>query len=175
MGCAFFFFFFFSLNTCEWDWTFGDGQFCVHLWKENDCKRATSVAHFTNFSFQLFFFGHQTDHTLSSRTYSGCGLFDILWKAPFELSAFSRSSIRNWIFFFLWFSHKMPLYFFHTMVQKLTKNSNEGEGVLPLGYEKDKLRWNEVTVCFWRRRSICWRRCRWLWSIKNIGLCDHSF
>ena len=36
------------------DWTFGDGRFCVQLCIETLCKRPTSVAHLTNFSFEFF-------------------------------------------------------------------------------------------------------------------------
>ena len=34
---------------------FGDGRFCVQLCIETLCKRATSVAHLTNFSFEFFY------------------------------------------------------------------------------------------------------------------------
>ena len=34
--------------------TFGDGRFCVQLCIETLCKRTTSVAHLTNFSFAFF-------------------------------------------------------------------------------------------------------------------------
>ena len=37
------------------DWTFRDGRFCVQLCIETLCKRATSVAHLTNFSFEFFY------------------------------------------------------------------------------------------------------------------------
>ena len=37
------------------NWTFGDGRFCVQLCIETSCKRATSVAHLTNFSFEFFY------------------------------------------------------------------------------------------------------------------------
>ena len=33
----------------------GDGRFCVQLCIETSCKRATSVAHLTNFSFEFFY------------------------------------------------------------------------------------------------------------------------
>ena len=39
----------------ESDWTFEDGRFCVHLCIETLCKRPTSVAHLTNFSFEFFY------------------------------------------------------------------------------------------------------------------------
>ena len=39
----------------ESDWTFGDGRFCVQLCIETLCKRATSVAHLTNFPFEFFY------------------------------------------------------------------------------------------------------------------------
>ena len=35
--------------------TFGEGRFCVQLCIETLCKRAISVAHLTNFSFELFY------------------------------------------------------------------------------------------------------------------------
>ena len=35
--------------------TFGDGRFCVQLCIETLSKRATSVAHLTNISFELFY------------------------------------------------------------------------------------------------------------------------
>ena len=44
-----------SIQSRESDWTFGDGRFCVHLCIETLCKRATSVAHLTNFSFKFFY------------------------------------------------------------------------------------------------------------------------
>ena len=36
-------------------WTFGDGRFCVQLCIETLRKRATSVAHLTNCSFEFFY------------------------------------------------------------------------------------------------------------------------
>ena len=45
------------MKSRESDWTFGDGRFCVQLCIETLCKRATSVAHLTNFSFEFF---HET-------------------------------------------------------------------------------------------------------------------
>ena len=39
----------------ESDWTFGDGRFCVQLCVETLCKRATSVAHLADFSFEFFY------------------------------------------------------------------------------------------------------------------------
>ena len=36
-------------------WTFRDGRFCVQLCIETLCKRATSVAHLTNFSLEIFY------------------------------------------------------------------------------------------------------------------------
>ena len=35
-------------------WSIGDGSFCAKLCVETLCKRATSVAHLTNFSFEFF-------------------------------------------------------------------------------------------------------------------------
>ena len=35
--------------------TFGDGRFCVQLCIETLCKRATLVAHLTNFFFEFFY------------------------------------------------------------------------------------------------------------------------
>ena len=46
-----------KLKSRKSDWTFGDGRFCVQLCIETLCKRATSVAHLTNFSFEFF---HET-------------------------------------------------------------------------------------------------------------------
>ena len=43
-----------SIHSRERDWTYGDGQFCVHLCTETISKRGTSVAHLTNFSFNFF-------------------------------------------------------------------------------------------------------------------------
>ena len=44
-----------KFNLPERDWTFGDGWFCVQLCIETLCKRATSVVHLTNFSFEFFY------------------------------------------------------------------------------------------------------------------------
>ena len=43
-----------KIQSAERDRTFGDGRFCVQLCVETLCKRATSVANLTNFSFELF-------------------------------------------------------------------------------------------------------------------------
>ena len=43
------------IQSPERNWTFGDGQFCVQLCIETLCKRATSVAYLTNFSFEFFY------------------------------------------------------------------------------------------------------------------------
>ena len=43
-----------KVQSPERDWTFGDGRFCAHICIETLCKRATSVAHLTNFSFEFF-------------------------------------------------------------------------------------------------------------------------
>ena len=43
------------IESRESDWTFGDGRFCVQLCIETLCKRPTSVAHLTNFSFEFFY------------------------------------------------------------------------------------------------------------------------
>ena len=43
----------------------GDGRFCVQLCIETICKRATSVAHFTNFSFDFFYKIFTEDASLS--------------------------------------------------------------------------------------------------------------
>ena len=44
-----------SGQTPERDWIFGDGRVCVQLCKETLCKRATSVALLTNFSFKFLY------------------------------------------------------------------------------------------------------------------------
>ena len=43
-----------KFNLAESDWACADGRFCVQLCIETLCKRATSVAHLTNFSFEFF-------------------------------------------------------------------------------------------------------------------------
>ena len=43
---------------------FGDGRFCVKLCIETLCKRATSVAHLTNFSFEGFYESFTEDASL---------------------------------------------------------------------------------------------------------------
>ena len=42
-----------QIQSPERDWTFGDSRFCVQLCIETLCKRATLVAHLTNFSFEF--------------------------------------------------------------------------------------------------------------------------
>ena len=44
-----------NIQSRESDGTFRDGRFCVQLCIETLCKRATSVAHLTNFSFECFY------------------------------------------------------------------------------------------------------------------------
>ena len=44
-----------KFKSPERDWTFGDGCFCVQLSIETLCRRATSMAHLTNFSFEIFY------------------------------------------------------------------------------------------------------------------------
>ena len=44
-----------KIQSPERDWIFGDGRFCVELCIETLCKRPTSVAHLTNFSFEFFY------------------------------------------------------------------------------------------------------------------------
>ena len=44
-----------KFKSPERHWTFGDGRFCVQLCIETLCKRATSVAYLTNFSFEFFY------------------------------------------------------------------------------------------------------------------------